>query len=76
MVASRVRIMRLWLRLTQSEVASVLGISAGGLATRELGKRKIMAHEIMKLAEFFKCDPSVLLGMKPLPFGAAEEKSK
>jgi len=52
-------------RLTQEQVANIIGISNNTLSDKELGKRPVDTEELKKLAEIYKCEPWMLLAAPP-----------
>lgn len=64
-LANRIREERLNLRLSQSQVADVLGIPRPGVSAIENGRRQVSSLELKKLAELFGVSVDRLVGREP-----------
>jgi transcriptional regulator with XRE-family HTH domain len=61
-LAARIRESREYLKLSQEEVAEVLGISRPAVTNIEQGTRKVESAELDRLARLFGCTTDYLLG--------------
>lgn len=61
-IASRIREARKMAGLSQSQVASILGVQRPAISEIEAANRKVTAEEIAQLAEMFDVEANWLLG--------------
>lgn len=61
-IAGRIREARKMAGLSQSQVASILGVQRPAVSEIEAGNRKVTAEEIAQLAEIFDVEAKWLLG--------------
>jgi transcriptional regulator with XRE-family HTH domain len=61
-IASRIREARKMAGLSQSQVASILGVQRPAISEIEAANRKVTAEEIAQLAEMFDVETNWLLG--------------
>ena len=51
------------LRLIQDDVAAALGLSRASVANLEVGRQRILAHQVFELADVLDMDVADLLGL-------------
>ena len=61
-IGSRVAKLRKQQKLTQREVAKVLGLEAPAVSKIETGKRKLTVEELIKLSKYMRVKPEVFYG--------------
>ena len=74
-VAAEVRAWRARLRMSQGDIAKLLGISQASVSDRLNGKALFTLDELDILAERFGCDPADLLGSPARKVNAAQSRA-
>ena len=67
-IGDRIKARRLYLNLSQIDVADSLSISRGQYGHYETGRSEITAAMLGRLAKIFKCDISYFFGGSPAPY--------
>lgn len=60
-IAAKIRMLRETLDITQEDLAERIGISRPALVNIELGRQRIMLHDIDRIAKAFGTTPKYLL---------------